>query len=175
MGCQESAKNRQNVGWGFLINEKPIHQSGRAASPIASTDCFANSMAALMSSSASPGKPSRIASKDSPAASWLKIDVTRMRVPRMTGLPLQTAGSISIRSWYNILHPPLSDYLIPCRVKIPNPSGGLFQETGGVRLGHIGATRRAGHDERHRSGAQLLFHLVEAICFSVMPRLCYQH
>jgi hypothetical protein len=29
--------------------------------------------------------------------------VTRMRVPRMTGLPLQTAGSISIRSWYDVL------------------------------------------------------------------------
>jgi len=90
----------------FWINEEAVHQSRRGESSVDSTESLANSRAARIAWSVRPGKPARIESKDSPAASWLRMEVTRMRVPRITGLLLQIrGGSISIWSWYSVGSP----------------------------------------------------------------------
>ncbi len=94
------AQGLGNFDPNVLIEEYPVHQSRRAESSVDSTDSLANSTAARMSSSERAGNPLRICANDSPAASWLNTEVTNMRVPRMTGFPLQMAGSISMRSWY---------------------------------------------------------------------------
>src|SRR5438552_2885421 len=52
-----------------LVEEQAMHQSRSDVSSVDSTDSFANSIAARTSSSVRPGKPLRITSGDSPAAS----------------------------------------------------------------------------------------------------------
>src|SRR5947208_1915565 len=70
------AQSVGNFDSDVLVEEETVHQSRKEVSSVDSTDSLANSIAARISSSVSPGKPFRIASTDSPAASWLKMEVT---------------------------------------------------------------------------------------------------
>src|SRR5690606_1693931 len=76
-----------------------VEQEPHAAAKSRRSRSAANARAARRSSMVRSGKSPRISSGVIPPARYSSTSVTVIRVPRIVGFPLRTAGSIVMRSW----------------------------------------------------------------------------
>jgi len=92
---------RVNKPIGKILLKEQFHREGRETS--LRSRSAANSRHARMSSRVRSGKSVRMSASLMPEARYSRMSYTVMRSPRMQGFPPRLAGSMVMRSWYDMM------------------------------------------------------------------------